>query len=269
MIKLFPAAALASALLCPAAALAGRAEAPAWIVTPASDSCRTELELVGASGRVVAAALVSDGRGVQLVFDKPDAPERAFLPIRIDRRPYSNLVLRQAGGRAAVVQLGPETVAALRKGSLLQIGWLSGEPAETRLTGSEQGVADLKACGAQVAARLHEQQAAERETQARNDAEARARALSEEQLAAAKAQTAAAEAEARRSEAEAARLQAAAEADRARVQAEADAARQRAEDQARSEAWPYARAGGYADPRNDYPQDSYGYEPPSSPYRRW
>jgi hypothetical protein len=251
-------------LTAPAAVAAGRGEAPAWIITPAEDNCRSDLELTGVSGAVSPVTLVSDGQGFQLLYAKTDAPERAFLPIRIDHKPYANLVVRQGEGRAAI-QLSPETVAALRKGGLLQIGWLGEEPVQAPLTGSEQGLADLKVCGAQVAARFREQQAAQREAQARADAEARARALSEEQLSAAKAQTAAAEAEARRNAAEADRLQAAADADRARAQAAAAEAKRRADEQAAAETLPYAR-GAYGDPGGDYAPEPDG---PYGGYRRW
>jgi hypothetical protein len=261
----------AGALLTAQAALAApRGDAPAWIVTPAADSCRTDLELTGASGAVSPVTLMSDGGGFELLYAKADAPERAFLPIRVDHKPFPNLVLRQGDGRAAM-PLSPETVAALRKGGVLQIGWLGEEPLQTRLAGSEQGLSDLKICGAQVAARFREQQAARRDAQAKADAEARAQAISAEQIAAATAQKDAANAEARRNSAEADRLQAAADAERARVQAEAEAARQRAEDEARTEAYPYARAnGGYADPQGRYyaPDPYGGYDPPP-PYRRW
>jgi hypothetical protein len=211
------------------------------------------------------------------MYPKADAPERAFLPIRIDHRPYANLVLRRADGRGAAMQLSAETVAALRRGGVLQIGWLVDEPVQARLTGSDQGLTDLKVCGAQVAARFRAQQSAERDAKLRADADARAQALSDEQLAAAKAQREAAEAEAQRTAAQTEQLQAQAEADRARAQAQAQAqaeaeaeARQRAEDDARSDSYPYARAGEYSDPRGGYyPADPYrNYDPPN-PYGRW
>jgi hypothetical protein len=262
------AAAAAAALTASAASAAVRGEAPSWLIAPATDSCRTELDLTGASGATVPVTLVSDGQSYALVYAKADAPERAFLPIRIDHKPYANLVLRQPDGKTAAIQLSPEAVAALRKGALLQVGWLADEPVQTPLAGSEQGLADLKTCGAQVAARFRDQQAAQRDAQARAEAEARARAVSDEQLAAAKAQKDAADAEARRNAVEAERLQAAAEAERQRAQAEEE--RQREEERARAEAYPYARAGGYgADPRYE-PQDPYpSYEPAPNPYRRW
>jgi hypothetical protein len=258
VIKALLSAAAAASL----AATAAHAETPAWVVTPAAEGCRTELELAGASGVVAPVALVSDGEAVQLVFRKADAPERAFLPIRVDHRPYANLVLRQDDGKTAVMQLSAETLTALRKGGALQISWLAEEPVQVGLAGSEQALADLRTCGAQVAARNRSQQAARREAEARAAAEARAQALADEQLAAVKAQKEAAEATARRAAAEAERLQAETE----RQRAEAEAARERADQQARAEASPY----GYApDPRDRYARDPYAayYGPPG--YRGW
>jgi hypothetical protein len=238
----------------------------AWVVTPAAEACRTELELTGASGAITSVTLVSDGDTVQLVFPRSDAPERAFLPIRIDHKPYPNLVLRQSDGRSAAMQLSPETLAAFGKGRALQIGWLTDEPVEAPLVGSEQALADLRTCGAQVAHRFHDQQASEREAQDRADAETRAQALADEQLAVARAQKKAAEAEARRNAAEAERLQAEA----ARQRAEEEAARDD-DQQGQPGPYPYAQARGYApDPRAAYdprdPYAAYGYPPP---YRGW
>jgi colicin import membrane protein len=269
-------AAAVALLAAPAAhAAVVRGDAPAWLVTPVTDSCQTEIELTGASGASTTVTLVSDGAGFQLVYARPESPERAFLPIRIDHKPYANLVLGRSDRRSAAMQLSAESVAAMRRGGVLQIGWLMEEPVQARLGGSEQGLTDLKTCGAQVAARYRLQQAAQQDAAARADAEARAKAVSDEQLAAATAQKEAAEAEARRSAAEADRLQAAAAADRARAQADAqaaaDAQRQRAEDDARDQSYPpYARAGEYPDARGGYdePADPYrGYDPPRSPYR--
>ena len=239
MIKvLLSGAAAASALLAwsPATAAPGRPEAPAWVIVPGAETCRAELEFAGASGAVVPAALVSDGVQTDLVFARPDTPEQAFLPIRIDHKPYANLVMRQGDGRSAM-QLSPETLAALRKGAALQISWLAQEPVQIGLAGSDQALTDLGVCGAQVAERFRAREAARREAQARAEAEA---------------DRAAAEAE--------------------RLRAEAQRARQRVEQQARADAYSYAPA--YAppeedDPRElDYPPRSYPrYVPP--PYRRW
>ena len=268
--------AAASALLTSSAAAspAAHGDAPAWVVTPAVDSCRTELELTGASGAVAPVTLVSDGELIQLIFAKADAPERAFLPIRVDHKPFPNLVLRQADGKTAAMQLSPETLAALKKGGALQISWLADEPVQTSLAGSVQGLTDLVTCGAQVAERFHQQQAADAETKERADREARAKALADEQFAVAKAQKEAADAETQRSTAEAEQLHAQAEAERQRAQAEADAARQRAEEQADADAYPYARARGYRSygyPQSGYApaQDPYQSYGPPQPYRGW
>jgi hypothetical protein len=239
------------------------------VVTPATDNCRTEVELTGISGAVAPVALVSNGDTVELVFAKADAPERAFLPVRIDHKPYPNLVLRQADGKSAAMQLSAETLAALRKGASLQISWLADEPVQTSLAGSEQGLTDLRTCGAQVAQRFRDGQAAERDAQDRAEAGARAKALADEQLAAAKAQKDAAEAEAQRSTAEADQLRAQAEAERQRAQTEADAAaRAREEEQAQAgDQQDYPRPQPYSPaPRGYYSQDPYY---PPQPYRGW
>ena len=277
MIKALLSGAAAAALLATSAAAtppraqpAARGDAPAWVVTPAADTCRTELELTGASGASAEAALVSDGDKVELVFARPEAPERAFLPIRIDHKPFANLVLRQADGKTAAVELSPDTLAALRKGGALQISWLADEPLQTSLTGSEQGLADLRTCGVQVAQRYRAQQAAQSDAQARAEADARSKRLADEQFAVAQAQKEAAEAEAQRSAAEAEHLRAQTEADRRRAEAEADAdaARERADEQAEAQAYPYARARAYGDPRYGYDQQG-GYYGPPAPYRGW
>ena len=260
MINAFWSGIAAAALLGSAAAAATRAEAPAWVIVPGADSCRTEIELTGASGRIFPAAFSSDGERVDLAFAKADAPHQAFLPIRIDHKPYSNLVLRQGESGSAAVRLSAESLAALRKGGALQIGWLADEPVEVGLAGSDQALTDLKTCGAQVAEQFRAEAAERREAAARAEAEARAKAIADEQLAAAKAQKAAAEAE---------RARAAAETERLR--AETESLRERAQEQARSEAYPYARgdADTYEPPRYGYPADPYAgrYEP--SPYDRW
>ncbi|CAN7218641.1 hypothetical protein LJR219_000733 [Phenylobacterium sp. LjRoot219] len=258
-----------AALLTVSAAVAAAPAPPAWVVQPGAETCRTELELVGLSGNTVSAALISDGAQVELTFARADAPERAFLPIRVDHKPFANLVLRQADGRTAI-QLSADSLAALRKGATLQIGWLADEPVQMGLKGSEQGLADLRTCGAQVAARFRAQQAARQDARARDEAEARAEALADEQMAAAKAQKAAAEAAAERDAAEAERLHAAADAARQRAQAEAERARQQAE----ADSYPYARVRVYReDPRyRDDPPEPYDryerYDPPAR-YSRW
>jgi DNA segregation ATPase FtsK/SpoIIIE-like protein len=274
VIKVLLSALAAAGLLAPSASAssahaAARLEAPAWIIVPGAETCRTELELAAASGAVAPAALVSDGEAVDLVFVKADAPERAFLPIRVDHRPFANLVTRQAGARSATMQLSPETLAAMKKGAALQIGWLADEPVQVGLAGSDQALTDLRTCGAQVAGRHRAQQAAEREAQARTEAETRAQAIADEQLAAARAQKAAAEAETQRNTAEAERLRAAAEAERQRAQAEAE--RVRAQQQAQAESYPYARVrDDPEDPRDAYDSpDPYPRYDPPTPYRRW
>lgn len=253
----------AAALLATSAAAAPAP--PVWVVNPGADDCHIELELVGASGATVSATLASDGERVDLTFARADAPERAFLPIRVDQKPFANLVLRQADGATATMQLSAESLAALGKGATLQIGWLADEPVVMGLKGSEQGLADLRTCGAQVAQRFRAQEAAQEQARARAAADARAQALADEQLAAVQAQKAAAEAAADRDAAEAERLRAAADAERQRAQAEVERARQQAE----AESYPYARVRDYRDDpryREDPPYERY--DPPSR-YSRW
>jgi len=267
VIKVLLAGATAALLTSPAAAAtAPRPEAPAWVIAPGTDGCRTDLELTGAGGAAVAAALVSNGADVDLVFAKADAPERAFLPIRIDHKPFANLVMREADGKTAAMRLSTETLSALGKGGVLQIGWLADAPVQVGLAGSEQALADLRICGAQVSQRFRDREVARQAAQDRADAQARAQALADEQLAAVKAQKEAAEAETQRSAAETERLRAAAEAERQRTQAAA-------EQQAQAESYPYRRAGTYPDdPRDDYaPYPDQNYQPyqPQYPYRRW
>lgn len=277
MIKVLLVGAASAGLLASQAAAATAAhrpaahslDAPAWVIAPGADNCRTDLELTGVSGVSVPAALVSNGEDVDLVVAKADAPERAFLPIRIDHKPFANLMMRQTGGKTASIRLSAETLTALRRGGALQIGWLADEPVQIGLAGSEQALADLRTCGAQVAQRFHDQQAARDAAQSRADADARAQALADEQLAVVKAQKEAAEAEAQRNTAEAERLQAAADADRQRAQAEA--ALQQADQQAQADSYPYQRARDYPDDQRDsyYSPDPYpAYQPPP-PYRRW
>src|SRR5512143_3150411 len=69
-------------------------EASAWAITPEDAACHTDLELVARSGAVAPISLVSDGARVSLRFAKEGVPGVAFLPIRVDGRPYSNLVQR-------------------------------------------------------------------------------------------------------------------------------------------------------------------------------
>jgi len=248
----------AAALLTTSAAAAAGPAPPAWVVQPDAQDCRTEVELVGASGATISATLLSDGDRVELIFPRADAPERAFLPIRVDQKPFANLVLRQDDGQTAAMQLSPESLAALGKGSVLQIGWLGDEPVQVGLRGSEQGLADLRTCGAQVAQRARALAAETEASRARKEAEDRAQALADEQLAAVKAQKAAAEAAAERDAAEAERLRVAADGERQRAQAEAERARQ----QAQAPGYPYARV-------RDYPEDAGYSEYPPAPYDRY
>lgn len=233
------------------------ATAPSWFIRPTDDACRTDVELVGRSGASVPAALVSDGQSVVLQFTKEDVPERAFLPIRIDQKPHSNLVLRTEPAGTGELVLSEATQAALRKGATLQIAWLSNEPVSASLAGSEQGLPDLRTCGAQVALQHRERLAAEQEAAARAEADARAQAVVQAQVEAARAQQAAADAERQRlATEEAERRWAEQDAERERIyrQAEQDRAYQQAERQ---------RAYGYA-PRYEAPVDRY-WEPRPPP----
>ncbi|MBL8771526.1 MAG: hypothetical protein JNK30_09100 [Phenylobacterium sp.] len=237
-----------------------RAAALPWVVTPTEAGCRVDLELVGSSGSVTPVTLASDGQVTSLAFFKEDLPARAFLPIRIDRQRFSNLMLRGAGSAGELI-LSEETEAAIRRGGVLGIAWLADEPLTASLSGSEQGLVDLKVCGAQTAARHRERLAAERSARERADAEARARALSEAQLAAVEAQKAAAEAQRRQVE-EAADRQRRAEAQAAeRAYQEA---RQRAYEDERRRAYESARAAEEEDSRWYPPRPAYPYPAPRS-----
>jgi hypothetical protein len=177
-------------------------EAPAWAITPEDAACHTDIELVSRSGAIAPVALISDGDHVALRFAKEGVPSQAFLPIRVDGKPYANLVQRVGEEGVAVMNLSDETLTALRHGKALQVAWLSDEAVSASLSGAGQGIADLKTCGAQVAGQ-HRAREAELDAQrARQLAEARAKAVADEQLATAKAQTAAAEAERQRLAAE-------------------------------------------------------------------
>jgi hypothetical protein len=169
------------------------------VVSPTDTGCRVELELVGRSGAITPVSLISDGQLVSLRFFKEDLPARAFLPIRIDKARFSNLMLRGDGGAGELV-LSEETEAAMKKGGTLGVAWLSEEPLTAPLAGSEQGLSDLRVCGAQTASRQRERAAAEQAARDRAEAEARAKALNDAQLAAVQAQTAAAEAQRRQVE---------------------------------------------------------------------
>jgi hypothetical protein len=240
-------AALSAIIVGWAAAAPGPLPAQAWVVSPGDETCRTEIDLMGRSGENARIGLVSDGSQVELRFEKDELPQRAFLPIRVDRKPFANLMIRREDPRQGAMTLSPETLDAIRHGKALQIAWLAGEPVSATLEGSEQGIADLETCGAQVAAQHRAEAAAAQAEKARAEAEARAQAVADEQLAAAKAQQEAAEATKARETAEAERIRAAAEAERE----QADAARRRQEAVQRAAA------------ENGYGDDGYGY-----PYRR-
>jgi hypothetical protein len=250
-------------------AVAAALEAPSWAITPEEGLCRTDLELVSRSGAVAPVALISDGERVILRFAKEAAPPEAFLPIRIDQRPYSNLVQRTGEEGVQLMALSDETLAAMKRGKTLQIAWLSDEAVGGSLAGAALGIADLKTCGAQVNARKRAHDAELEVQRARVAADARAKAVSDQQLATAKAQTAAAEAErqrvaalARRANAEADALSAQAE------QARADAYNDtRARQEAERERAQYARDYYYRDyrDRGPPPDPSWGYYRPYYP----
>jgi hypothetical protein len=211
--------AVAGPLSANVAAAAGL-EASAWAITPEDAACHTDFELVARSGAVAPVALISDGEHISLRFTKEGVPSQACLPIRIDQKPFANLVQRTGEEGLAVMGLSEETLNAMRHGKILQIAWLSDEAVSASLAGAGQGIADLKTCGAQVAGQ-HRSREAELEAQrARSEAQARARAVADEQLATAKAQTAAAEAVRQRAAAETEQIVAQAEQQRAMTEQE-------------------------------------------------
>jgi hypothetical protein len=186
-------------------------EAPAWAITPEDTACHTDIELTSRSGAIAPISLISDGDHVALRFAKEGVPSQAFLPIRVDGKPFANLVQRVGEEGVAMMNLSDETLGALRHGKTLQVAWLSDEAVSASLSGAGQGIADLKTCGAQVAGQ-HRARENELDLQrARKLSEARAKAVADEQLATAKAQTAAAEAERQRLAAETQRASAQAE----------------------------------------------------------
>lgn len=230
---------------------AGHAAVPAspplaWIITPADGACRTELELAGRSGATVPISLTSDGAIVSLRFAKDELPERAFLPLRVDQKRFSNLMLRSPDARSGEVVLSEETEAALKKGKTLAIAWLGEEPISGSLAGSEQGLADLRTCGEQASAQARARDAAETAEKARRDSEARAKAVADAQVRAAQAQAAAADAE---------RERVAEVADRQRRAEAAEADRQYAEQRQREYEAAQARA------RPAYPYPAYREAP--------
>ena len=237
----------------------------AWVVSPTETGCRADLDLKSRSGAITPISLVSDGQLISLKFFKEDLPARAFLPIRINGRPYSNLMLRGPDGAGELV-LSEETEAAMRKGATLGVAWLTDEPLQASLGGSEQGLVDLRICGAQTASRHRDRTAAEQAARDRAEADARTRAVTDAQLAAIKAQTAAAEAQ-RRTVEEAAERQR-----RADAQAAAERQRQAALDdqQAQDRAYADQRRRAYEAQQqpddDDYDEPRWQPPPPPRPY---
>jgi hypothetical protein len=232
---------------------------PSWLVLPTDTGCRVDLELVGSSGGVTPVSLISDGELVSLRFFKEALPTRAFLPIRVDKARYSNLMLRGADGSGELV-LSEETEAALRKGGTLGVAWLTEEPLSVSLGGSEQGLQDLRVCGAQAADRHRERTLADQTARDRAEADARAKALNDAQLAAVQAQTAAAEAQRRQVEETAERQRRVEAAQAERVAFES---RQRAYEEERRRSWERQRA------YEDEEEERWAPPPRAYPARRY
>lgn len=228
--------------------------AAAWAITPDDSICHTELELVSHSGAIAPIAFVSDGDHVAMRFTKAGVPSEAFLPIRVDGKPFANLVQREGDEGLALMNLSDETLAALRRGKTLQIAWLSDEAVSASLAGAGQGFVDLRSCGAQVMGQRRARDAQAEADRLRQQAEARSRAVADEQLKTARAQTAAAEAERDRVAAEAQRVRAQAD----QLAAQADEARQRLAEQQRQAAAQQAYYG-YYPPAQQAPQQPYYY----------
>jgi hypothetical protein len=240
------------------AAPAKPADMAVWVVSPADDSCRTEIDLVSRSGATVPVLLTSDGDTVELRFYKDEMPAHGFLPIRIDQKPFSNLMMRREDPKAGSMVLSNDTLAAMRKGQTLQIAWLSDELLSAPLAGSDQGIVDLRTCGAQVAQQFKAVQASQAASRAQADADHRAKQLADEQLAVVRAQRAEAEARANaerataeKTELETRMIQQRAAEEQARVQAAADAQRRAQEDS------------GYYYPPRPPPPSYYRYYPPN------
>ncbi|WP_374471312.1 hypothetical protein [Phenylobacterium sp.] len=247
MIRILPTAAAATAAVLAGSALAAPPTplpSIAWVISPADGGCRTDLELTGRSGAVSPVQLVSDGERLTLRFARDSLPEQAFLALRIDQKRYSNLMTRTADPAVGEIAISPETEAALRKGSTLDIAWLGLEPVGASLAGSEQGVTDLRVCGAQAAARHRAQKEVQAAEQRRAAEESHRKALADAELQAARAQAAAAEAEARRLADEAEERRALED---ARRQQAAYAAQRQAFEEAeqRRRAWEYEEPGYY------------------------
>ncbi len=252
----------AAALAAPTPRTAGKMAVSPWVVSPGENGCQTTLDLTSRSGAVNPVTLSSDGQLISLRFVKDDLPARAFLPIRIDRARFSNLMIRGADGAGELV-LSEETLAAMRKGAILDIIWLGEEPLSVPLAGSEQGIVDLRVCGAQTASRYREQTAARQAAQERAEADARARSLNEAQLAAVRAQVAAAEAQRRQLEESADRQRQIEAANRERAYRES---RDLAYQEARREAYEQEQV--YAQ-RRAYEQQRRGAYEQELEYERW
>lgn len=269
MIRMIVGGAVAAALLSsPTCAATATPAALPWLVAPTDSGCRVDLELASGSGAVTPVSLTSDGQLVSLRFFKDDLPARAFLPIRIDRQRFSNLMLRSPDGSGELV-LSEETEEAMKRGGTLGVAWLTEEPLSVSLAGSERGLRDLRVCGAQAATRHRERAAVELAARDRAEAEARAKVLNDAQLAAIQAQTAAAEAQRRQVEEAAERQRRAEAAAQERAYAEA---RQRAYEEDRRRAYEEAQRrraydleeGEWTPPRPAWPRPRYPY-----PYERY
>lgn len=174
--------------------------AAGWVIIPAEASCHTQFELVGRSGAVTPVTMTSDGEIISLKVVKEGLAERAFLPLRVDQKRYSSLMIRTADPVVGELVLSQETEAAIRKGSVLAVAWLGEEPLSVSLSGSEQGLNDLKVCGAQMASQARTRAVTAAQQKAKAEADAHAQAIATAQLQTARAQQAAAEAERHRVE---------------------------------------------------------------------
>jgi hypothetical protein len=239
------------------------ATGPSWLVSPTDGACRTDLDLTGHSGAVTPVTFTSDGDRLVLRFTKEDLPERAFLPIRVDQKPFSNLMQRTSDPKVGELILSDETQAALRKGATLHIAWLADEPMSGSLAGGWRGLPDLKTCGAQVAGQYRAKLAADADARSKADIDARAKAVADAQLEAARAQQAAADDQRQRLAYEAQRQQAQDDAQRQQqAYAEQQQAQVAARERAEAERQAYLRRayGGYANPYG--PQYSNPYAQP-------
>jgi hypothetical protein len=156
------------------------------------------VQLVGASGARTQIAFVSDGGHTILMFSKDEIAEKAFLPLMVDHKPFSNLVQRLPSPKFGAMTLSDESLAALRHGGTLEIDWLASEPITMPLGATDQGLTDLNTCGQQVFGQFQATQAAAATQRAQAEATARAQAESDARIAVAEAQKKAAEAERRR-----------------------------------------------------------------------